>query len=381
MNEIVKFLDRFDNFYLNNKKDCVFSPTSELDTSDIVLYKVNSVTFKKNAPRREALENVLSSLRIEGINFIYLILGNRHGINFYYGIVKDYFSSKELEIDIDEIGEFILEPSIKGNFRGSDIAKIDEVEKREILKNIRQSGYCSMVEGVPGILEKEDEFQGVDRLANVMSVNTEFGFMIVASLLNDIDLENAKRNIFKTYEKLSLIAKQSKQTSTSTNTGTNTTITKGTNSSESRSEATGTNESVQTGINETSTHGTNRGTTKGTSSSSGGSSNSSGTNQSSNEGSNQGKTTGSSESKTKGGSKTQTISKSTGTNDSKSSGTNESEAKGTNEGKSESESITLEYINKQVQDWLKYIDETLLTRFDYGSGKGMFISGMFCFAN
>ena len=389
MNEIVKFLDRFDNFYLNNKKDCVFSPTSELDTSDIVLYKVNSVTFKKNAPRREALENVLSSLRIEGINFIYLILGNRHGINFYYGIVKDYFSSKELEIDIDEIGEFILEPSIKGNFRGSDIAKIDEVEKREILKNIRQSGYCSMVEGVPGILEKEDEFQGVDRLANVMSVNTEFGFMIVASLLNDIDLENAKRNIFKTYEELSLIAKQSKQTSTSTNTGTNTTITKGTNSnttkgtnsSESRSEATGTNESVQTGTNETSTHGTNRGTTKGTSSSSGDSYDSKGTNQSSNEGSNQSKTTGSSESKTKGGSKTQTISKSTGTNDSKSSGTNESEAKGTNEGKSESESITLEYINKQVQDWLKYIDETLLTRFDYGSGKGMFISGMFCFAN
>ncbi|MDL0103804.1 hypothetical protein NYG95_06210 [Campylobacter felis] len=127
MIEVKNFLSKQNNYYLNSKDNISTLKTRDIDPSDMVLYKVESVTFKKDAPRREALENVLSALRIEGINFIYLILGNNEGVEFYYGIARNH-SKQAPKLNIDEIGKFILEPSIKGNFRGS---KIEAIKKEK----------------------------------------------------------------------------------------------------------------------------------------------------------------------------------------------------------------------------------------------------------
>ena len=360
MKEIQGFLEKFNNYYLNAKKYKV-EKTPQLDSSDVVLYKINSVTYKKDSPRREALENVLSALRIEGINFIYLILGNSEGVEFYYGLSRDYTSKNELEIDIDEIGKYILEPSIKGNFRGSEIQKIEENTKRKILERIGSNKYYSIVEGVPGVLEKDDEFQGVDRLADVMSNSPEYGFMIVSSLVSDSELEIVKKNIFNIYTTLTEMGKESRQVSNGTNKGTNESKTDGSSTSDSLTETTGTSENKQEGKAE------QKSVTQGTNTSSGSSSSSSG----SNKGSTESTTTNSSI--TVGGSKSQAIGKTTGSN--------QSIAKGTSEGITYSQSVTTEIIDKQAQDWIKYIDDVLLTRLDYGSAKGMFRSGMFCFSN
>ena len=414
MSEIKSFLEKFNNYYLNANKHKV-EKTAELDTSDVVLYKINSVTYKKDSPRREALENVLSSLRIEGINFIYLILGNSEGVEFYYGLSRDYSYTNELEIDIDEIGKYILEPSIKGNFRGSEIQKIEENTKRKILERIGSNKYYSIVEGVPGVLEKDDEFQGVDRLADVMSNSPEYGFMIISSLVSDAELEIVKKNIFNIYATLAEIGKESRQVSNGTNTSTNESksegqsetkgTSKGTNESQSRTETKGTNDSISEGTSETK--GTSHGTSKGTSD--GGSSYS--TNKSSNNGSNEsrgttstttkggnhsqaiGQTTGSNQSSnqststntntTTGSNTSKSIAKTTGSNQSsnQSTSTNTNTTTGTSERTSYSQSVTTEIVDKQAQDWIKYIDDMLLARLDYGSAKGMFRSGMFCFSN
>ncbi|WP_086243210.1 ATP-binding protein [Campylobacter devanensis] len=436
MSEIKSFLEKFNNYYLNANKHKV-EKTAELDTSDVVLYKINSVTYKKDSPRREALENVLSSLRIEGINFIYLILGNSEGVEFYYGLSRDYSYTNELEIDIDEIGKYILEPSIKGNFRGSEIQKIEENTKRKILERIGSNKYYSIVEGVPGVLEKDDEFQGVDRLADVMSNSPEYGFMIISSLVSDTELEIVKKNIFNIYATLAEIGKESRQVSNGTNTSTNESKsegqseTKGTSDSHSQTDSTSTNESKSEGQSETKgtskgtnesesrtetkgtseskaegtsvTKGTSQGTSQGTTD--GGSSYS--TNKSSNNGSNEsrgtnsttttggnhsqaiGQTTGSNQSTnqststntntTTGSNTSKSIAKTTSTNESTSTNTNTTT--GTSEGTSYSQSVTTEIVDKQAQDWIKYIDDMLLARLDYGSAKGMFRSGMFCFSN
>ena len=384
MSEIKSFLEKFNNYYLNANKHKV-EKTAELDTSDVVLYKINSVTYKKDSPRREALENVLSSLRIEGINFIYLILGNSEGVEFYYGLSRDYSYTNELEIDIDEIGKYILEPSIKGNFRGSEIQKIEENTKRKILERIGSNKYYSIVEGVPGVLEKDDEFQGVDRLADVMSNSPEYGFMIISSLVSDAELEIVKKNIFNIYATLAEIGKESRQVSNGTNTSTNESksegqsetkgTSKGTNESQSRTETKGTNDSISEGTSETK--GTSHGTSKGTSD--GGSSYS--TNKSSNNGSNESR--GTTSTTTKGGNHSQAIGQTTGSNQStnESTSTNTNTTTGTSERTSYSQSVTTEIVDKQAQDWIKYIDDMLLARLDYGSAKGMFRSGMFCFSN
>ena len=391
MSQILEFLSKFDNFYLNNAEQAYTTPTT-LDPSDMVLYKVKSITFKQtgksNAPRREALENVISALRIAGINFVYLVLGDSDGVHFYYGIVKDYASHRETAIDIDEIGDSILGPSLRGNFRGSEIALVDVAQKREILQQISSTKYCSMVEGVPGVLENEDEFQGVDRMANVMTTSEEFGFIIIASLLDDDGLQSTRQNIFEVYENLAATAKRSEQTSTaqSANTSTREADDKTNSKSTAQTQQAQTNktdsESAQTSetkqIQEQDSKATS--TANSTEKSEGERSRTS-TSKSSNESStkNTSKNNSTTTTSSKQGSKTESTSTSNTQNTSHTTSHNTSTETSTN--KSSTNTSTIEHINKQAQDWLKYIDETLLPRLDYGSGKGMFISGMFCFAN
>ncbi|TQR33136.1 ATP-binding protein [Campylobacter sp. MIT 99-7217] len=388
MNEFKEFKENLKNpniYYLNKKERITTQDTQSLDLSDVVLYRVHSISFVKDAPRREALENVLSALRIEGINFIYLILGDENEVEFYYGISRDY-SKNPPKLDVDEIGKFILEPSIKGNFRGSNIEAVSKEEKRLILEKIQNNSFQSIIEGVPGVLEKESEFQGMDRFADVMGVGSEFGFMIIASLLSDNDLLSIEKNIFELYSGLLPLAKHSFQSSLGENEsktqGSSKTSTKSTNDGESRSEITTKGESKSWSKNESETEGTNESKTKQTTR---GKSESEGSSYSTSESGSESKATGSSDSKTTGSSESVTHNQSKQQSLSKNTGTSESlaiaETSSTQTGTTKSDSITKENLDKQIQDWLKYIDDVLLPRIDYGKGKGMFLSSMFCFSN
>lgn len=76
-----------------------------------------------------------------------------------------------------------------------------------------------------------------------------------------------------------------------------------------------------------------------------------------------------SESKTTGGSETNGTSKTNGTNKGKS--TQKTNGEGISETKSH------EFIDKKSQDWIKYLDDVILPRLDYGMGKGIFITTSF----
>lgn len=391
-NTINEFFGDISHYYFNNKKSITTLPAETLNLSDFALYKVDSITFKKDSPKREALENVLSALRIEGINFIYLILGNEDGIEFYYGISRDY-SKPSPHLNIKEIGKFILEPSIKGNFRGSQVQEIVGERKRAIVNKIKENQCQSVIEGVPGVLKEQEEFQGVDRLADVMGIGCEFGLMIIASLVEDEAIYSIEKNIFELYNLLASQSKESIQKSkgknsgtntskttgenTSQTTGTNTSETKGYNESENKSETTSNSENFTTTEGTSTTKGTNKGTSEGDS------------RHSTNKGSSESFAANNGTSSSKGGSKSQSTTISRGesysktevTNDSKTTGTNTSFTEGSSSGENEGEAITRESINKQAQDWLKYVDDILLPRIDYGKGNGLFVSSMFCFAN
>lgn len=387
-----EFFGDISHYYFNNKKSITTLPAETLNLSDFALYKVDSITFKKDSPKREALENVLSALRIEGINFIYLILGNEEGIEFYYGISRDY-SKPSPHLNIKDIGKFILEPSIKGNFRGSQVQEIVGERKRAIVNKIKENQYQSVIEGVPGVLKEQEEFQGVDRLADVMGIGCEFGLMIIASLVEDEAIYSIEKNIFELYNLLASQSKESIQKSKGKNSGTNTSKTTG----ENTSQTTGTNTSETKGYNEsenksettsnskdfTRTKGKSeiKQTTEGTSEGD--------SRHSTNKGSSESYTENKDEKSSEGGSKSQSTTISRGesysktevTNDSKTTGTNTSFTEGSSSGENEGEAITRESINKQAQDWLKYVDDILLPRIDYGKGNGLFVSSMFCFAN
>ncbi len=304
-------------------------PTIMEDLSNVVLYHIKEVTFEgeEKSPRREAFENVIGMIQNEGVNFIYLILGNKKGVSFYFGLVKESKYNGELPMPIDEMGNNLLKSAIRGNFRGSKIEEVSPEEMVEIFdrmqtnSNNRNARKDDSVIGTPGINESEDKksFQGVDRLVDVMQ-GDDFGLCILAKPLSKRAIKKIEDDLYQIYNSLSTFSKISLQ--------------EGENLSKGTSISKGTSDSVSSGEN--TTKGTNYSKTTGTSENTGTSeSKTAGSTKGSNysETQTEGKNCGKSEGRNDGTSKT------TGTNSS--SGSNSgSSSSGTNQSKGTSQSVT-----------------------------------------
>ena len=303
-------------------------PTIMEDLGNVVLFHIKEVTFEgeEKSPRREAFENVIGMIQNEGVNFIYLILGNKKGVSFYFGLVKESKYNGELPMPIDEMGNNLLRSAIRGNFRGSKIEEVSPEEMVEIFDRMQTNSnnrnarkYASVI-GTPGINESEDKksFQGVDRLVDVMQ-GDDFGLCILAKPLSKKAIKKIEDDLYQIYESLSTFSKISLQ--------------EGKNISEGTSTSKGTSDSISTGENKST--GTNYSKTSGTSENTGTSESktagsTTGTNYS--ETQTEGKNWGESESKNEG----TTITK--GTSETKGSST-ESGSSGTNQNKSTNDSV------------------------------------------
>lgn len=388
---------------------------------DIALYKINEITYEEEekAPRREAFENVLGALRDSFNNFLYIILGTKEKVSIYFGVAKNsYIDSSNSILELQDVGDMILKPSIEGNFRGSKIKEIISDEKEEVLKVIRNQGNkYAYFEGNPGINESEDrsDFQGIDRLIDIMSVGNQgtFGLVIYANPIQKEEIVEIEKDIYKQYNYYNTVHKRSYQLgeNKSNNTGESATVGIGTNKSETEGEnkstSKGENKSTSKGSSYTETNGTSWSKTKGTNSgknenqgesttTTNGTNNSSsseslakGTTKSAgtSEGESESETNGTSWSKAEGGSRNETTGTSknttTGTSSSKTMGTSENQSTTKNIGSSTgtSETENIEIIKKEIHSWISYIDETLLPIIDYGKGKGLFRVNTYIFAD
>lgn len=378
----IDFLMNKDNYYLSlddKKKLKIYD--DEFDLSDIALYQIEEVSFEDQAPRKEALENVLSTMKIDGVNFIYLILGDENGVHFYYGISRNFISEKELELSILDMGEKILEPSIKGNFRGSRTKRVEAFERQNLLDTIQNMKEFSMLEGVPGYTKEDEKFQGVDRLADVM-MGDNFGFMIIATPASYDDIKEIEKNLYDVYSRIVPLAKKNIQSGSNSSSSTSKGTSSGSSMSISDSHSKTTQESKSTTDGSSSTHtkqegtNTNKGTSRSETSGDGrGDSKTNGTSSSGGTSKSESTATGTnhSEAKTEGTSIT--------TGQSKTEGINKGTSSQITEGKGISESITREFVDKKSQDWIKYLDEVIIPRLDYGMGKGIFITTSFLFSD
>ncbi|NME81603.1 ATP-binding protein [Clostridium sp. SM-530-WT-3G] len=360
----IDFLRNADDLYLSDNNKKAFAAVQNILPRELALYHIEEVSFEDKAPRKEALENVLSAMKISGINFIYLILGDESGVHFYYGVAKDLSSYENMELSINDIGKYILEPSIKGNFRGSKTKYVAPELKDRIIDKINNMKYYSVLEGVPGSTKDSEKFQCADRLVDVM-LGDNFGFMIIAKPLTGSDINKIEKNLYKLYSQIAPLSKKSQQNGSSKNTGSSKSTSKGTSKSNGKTYS----EAKQSGGSKS--EGLSNGTTKSTgtnsSSSSGSSSNSTSTGKSGSEGSSHSKTSSSgstwSTSTTQGNSVNESI--------------NENVTEGSNTGESSSFSTTLEFVDKEAQDWIKYFDDVIIPRLDYGAGKGIFVTSSF----
>lgn len=337
--DILEKFSKNEKSYLKEKQGkCKENPKvcSDMTMDFLALYRVDEITFEDKAPRKEALENVVSSMNVEGVNFVYIIMGNSTGVNFYYGVARDFSYSGQSELEISEVGENILKPSLQGNFRGSVITEIDANERKKILSEIDSFAEAKILEGVPGINKDDEKFQSVDRMIDVMLGDT-FALMLVAKPIPKEQIDTIQGNMYQLYDQVAPYGKESVQTS------------EGENTSESEANTQG----------ESTTDGTNKSTSDGHQD----------TTQT-------GKSTQKSEKVSESGSESITKSHE------KTDGTNKSETKSdsktttTQSGKSKGNAETIENINKRIQDWVKYMDDVILPRIDYGLGKGLFVTSM-----
>ena len=322
----------------------------DIDISDVKFYHIKELTFEEDSPRREAFENVISTLRIDGIIFVYLIVGGSNGVSFYAGVAKDMSHKGELELDIDDIGKRVLKPSIEGNFRGSKVLEVEKGQKAELVSKIDKMKRFAKVSGIPSVYKDKEDFQGIDRLIDIMS-GDEFALMVLAKPLSNNAISHIERTLFDAYNRIAPMTKTSVQHSDGSSVSSSTSATKGS----SVSDGTNYSESNQKGKN------TSKGVTdsKGHSSSYSGNNSSKGTSESSSENSSFSRTTGSSQTKSENESfnKSETVSKNQGSN------------------------LSFEFTNKKASELVKYIDEVLLKRINYGKNKGLFDSCIYLMSN
>lgn len=202
---------------------------------DVSLFQIDEITYEEKAPRREALENIFGTFRnLQGINLLYMILGDTTGVKFYLGVVRD-LSEPKISFDLEgkdsgnysirDIGKYILKPAIKGNFRGCKVKELEgPADKGPVLQKIQHVETCGLLEGVPTIDEKKENFQGVDRLVDVMlGSGDEFGLVVIVKPYHDAAILEAEQNLQHIYDALSPLARIDIQSSMSEGKNENTT--------------------------------------------------------------------------------------------------------------------------------------------------------------
>lgn len=349
------FLKKTRNYYLSNSDEADILEVENLLKKDFKVFHIQKITFEEDVARKDAFENVISTMRLDGVSFIYLILGNEKGVEFYFGVVKD-LNDKHAEriLDIDEIGEEILGPSILGNFKGSSI-EYKGNQLNQIRNCIDGMKYYGVLEGVPGIIDENQSsdktVQGVDRLIDVM-LGDRFGISILASPLSFEEIEDIEDVLYEIHNDLAPLCKMSIQRSNST----------GGSTSESQS----TNGSRTLGFNKSESTSSNK-----------------------SEGSN--KSDGFSKSKGRDNSESETHQKghseSTQKGESSTEGSSESETKGSSRSDSKSDTWSdgktesIEQTKKRMGEWVTYLDDVVFKRLDYGKSKGLFHTSIFLFAS
>lgn len=391
---------------------------------DLFLYQVKEITYEDKAPSREAMENILGAFKgIDGISFIYMILGDRKGVRFYLGVARDRKDRENsLGMEINDIGTHILERSIRGNFRGCRLKKLEPEEKEEVLEKLSHPAYAGILEGVPSIekssrmMTEGRDFQGTDRLIDVMS-GDEFGYVVIARPYTEAEMDQVEKDLYTVYDLLMPLAKRtlqrvdslqdnessssvksdmnqySKGTSTSDSDShqhtENRNVTDTKSQSRTRQDSNSKTSNYQNNQTDSASESTNHSDSDGgqyhRDEKSSGSSQSCSVVKTDSHGTQESDSFNSSfsrnQSYVKGTSETNGYSHSVTENDVHNLTSNSSSQKGKSTSKGYQLSEQLPVEQREAMDWKKYIDEVLLPRLDNGRGKGLFLSCAYLFVN
>ena len=213
--KVLAYLQDNTNTMFPNNDESYCAVDGDLENDELFLYHIKEVTYAEKAPRREAVENILGIFRGKrGLNFVYILLGSKNRVDFYFGVAFD--KTSDCPNTVNAFAQYVLLPNIKGNFRGCEVDVVGAKDRLEILKKLKTAKKCGTLEGVPGLYtdgngnEPEDSFQGVDRLIDVMQGHN-FGLAVIAKPYSDTEMKELQNNLFSVYDALLPLTKYSLQ--------------------------------------------------------------------------------------------------------------------------------------------------------------------------
>lgn len=292
--------------------------SKKIETNDICFYKIQKLCYDEDCPQREAFENVLLTLDDTHYNLVYILSGNRSGVELYIGVVNNGTGTDDKASDYGRM----LQDALAGNFSGSKLEKVKGGELEELIgKQYRSAGSIA---GIPSRNETDNDydFQGTDRLINSMA-GLDWRLAVVCEPVSREEVLSLQESAFELYNRLAVVSKCSIQESKTYGTG----ITFGWSHSDSRQKGWSTQE-TQTNSYQDGEKNVAHGTV-----------------QNAGVGSSDGRSGGNS------------------IND------------------STSRSITFELANKHAADLMKYIDEELLSRLRAGLTRGLFRTSVYYMAD
>ncbi|MBR4531345.1 ATP-binding protein [bacterium] len=184
------------------------------DEKPVKLFKICELSHDEKYPRREAMENVISSLARNNdgeFNFVYFLDGNNDKVSVYLGIANAKGESgTKSKLNVSDFFE-VLESSFRGNFTGSNVEKLkaDPDDKKDEVKigSIKLQKKIGYIVGVPS-LSKHDksqlttDFQGIDRLINAMRGTKSWQLMLVCEAVSFENICEFKKRFNEEYDRL-----------------------------------------------------------------------------------------------------------------------------------------------------------------------------------
>lgn len=370
---------------------------SPLNYDNCRIFKVKGLTYEKEFPRKEAFEQVVSSINHANCRLFYYLKGTKNGVEFYIGVVDNQNKSNKNSLAIHEYGK-MLSRAFKGNFLGSSLSEeLDNSEIQKITRELSQSDmkYSSIL-GIPkGEQQQKDiNFQSIDRLVNIMTSggsdhdDYNFHLIVVWEPINQSEITNLKKEIYNLSDDVFPFVESS--LGVGYQNGNNVGLTSGYNKSETRGNSKNTTNNYNASVSHAYSNGTN--TSHSISDTSGWNKGESGTEGENNSKNSAKKSHGTSKSKTNntGESHSHSTSYTEGSSTNSSDTTNYGFSTGNTSGESSSESdgesssvnvsssnssnfnTNIKQQNKAARDIYEYIDKEMLPRLKTGMSKGMY---------
>jgi len=200
--------------YLTRLSNMQLKKAEDLDTSEIVLYKINKMVYEKDEYATDKYISVLNSMTYAHCSVFLIIDGNGNHTDFYLGIRNEGDKGETTYV------ASTFERSLKGQFPGIQIEDWSEIKaghtspkQEQLLSQIRSANSVSSFVGIPSYKKDDGDYtnasfiQGVEKFATAMQ-GKNYTAIILASNMPSNEINQVRSSYEQIFTELSGTATQ-----------------------------------------------------------------------------------------------------------------------------------------------------------------------------